>query len=142
VNLPAEQSAGAIIFRKEDQQVFYLLLHYEGGHWGSAKGHIENGETLAETARREIREETALTDIHFIKDFKEFNRYFFFSQGKRIFKIVTFLLAETHSREVTISSEHTGYAWLPFESALERITFTDEKKVLQKAHDFISSQGL
>jgi bis(5'-nucleosidyl)-tetraphosphatase len=140
--MPAEHSSGAIVFRKTPNTVWYLLLHYEEGHWGSSKGHIENNETLEETARREIREETGLTDIHFFEGFQEQNQYFYWKQGKRIFKTVTFLLAQTQTEEITLSFEHIGYAWLRYEDALERITFADEKRVLQKAHQFLLDRGL
>ena len=135
--MPVEHSAGAVVFRRESEQVFYLLLHYEEGHWGSSKGHIEKGETIEETARREIREEAGLADLQFIDGFKETNKYFFVAKGQRIFKTVVFLLAETHTKKIKISFEHTGYAWLPFAEALERMTFKDEKEVLRKADQFI-----
>jgi bis(5'-nucleosidyl)-tetraphosphatase len=135
--MPAEHSAGAVIFRKEGHQVHYLLLHYEEGHWGFAKGHTEKGETIAETARREIQEETGLTDTGFIEGFKGYNKYFYSSQGRKVFKTVTFLLAKTRSKEVKLSSEHVGYEWLPYAGALGKITFPDEKKLLTKAREFI-----
>ena len=53
--MPIEKSAGAVIFRKQNDAILYLLLHYEAGHWDLAKGHIEKGESLEETARREGR---------------------------------------------------------------------------------------
>ena len=140
--MPAEHSAGAIVFRKTRGTVWYLLLHYEEGHWGSSKGHIENNETIEETARREIREETGLTDIQFFKGFKERNQYFFWSKGERIFKTVTFLLARTQTAEIKLSFEHIGYEWLPYEAAIEKITFADEKKVLQRAQQYILDNGL
>ncbi|HEX7476031.1 MAG TPA: NUDIX domain-containing protein [Dehalococcoidales bacterium] len=135
--MPVEHSAGAVVFRKEEAQVFYLLLHYEKGHWGSSKGHIEKDETIEETARREIREETGLTDIQFSAGFKETNKYFFVADGQRIFKTAIFLLAETRTKKIKISFEHTGYAWLPYAEAVERMTFKDEKEVLRKADRFI-----
>jgi bis(5'-nucleosidyl)-tetraphosphatase len=139
--MPAEHSAGALIFRKEEDKIFYLLLHYEEGHWGSPKGHIENHETVEETARREIQEETGLTDIRFLDGFKEHNHYFYTSQRQRIFKTVTFLLAETSSKNIRISWEHTGFAWLPYPEVLEKVTFKDEKKLFQKAYQLISGQN-
>ena len=135
--MPVEHSAGAVVFRKEEAQVLYLLLRYEEGHWGSSKGHIEKDETIEETARREIREETGLTDLQFSAGFKETNKYFFVAEGQRIFKTVVFLLAETRTRKIKISFEHTGYAWLSYAEALERMTFKDEKEVLRKADRFI-----
>jgi len=140
--MPAEYSAGAIVFRKTRGTIRYLLLHYEEGHWGSSKGHIEKGETIEETARREIREETGLTDIEFISGFKEQNSYFYVNQGARIFKTVTFLLAQTPTTTIKLSYEHIGFKWLSYEAALEKITFADEKRVLQKANAFILEKGL
>ena len=135
--MPFEHSAGAVIFRKENGQIMFLLLHYEEGHWGCAKGHTEKGETIEQTARREIQEETGITDIRFIDGFKELNQYFFMSKGERINKTVTFLLAETASKEITISDEHTGFEWLPYEAALKRITFKAEKEMFKKANQFL-----
>jgi bis(5'-nucleosidyl)-tetraphosphatase len=139
--MPAEHSSGAIVFRKEGDKVFYLLLHYEEGHWGSPKGHIENNETIEETASREIREATGLTDIRFLDGFKEHNHYFFSSQHQRVFKTVTFLLAETFSKEIRVSWEHTGFTWLTFPEVLEKVTFDDEKKLFQKAQQLISGKN-
>lgn len=135
--MPVEHSAGAIVFRRQSGQNLYLILHYEEGHWGYPKGHIENKETIEETARREIREETGLTDIRFIGGFKELTKYFFFLEGQRIFKTVIFLLAETPTEEIHLSFEHVGFKWLPYREALEQITFKDEKTMLEKAEWFL-----
>jgi len=51
-------SAGVLIF---DDAGRVLLQHRDDGHWGIPGGAMELGETLEETARREVREETALT---------------------------------------------------------------------------------
>jgi bis(5'-nucleosidyl)-tetraphosphatase len=139
--MPVEFSAGAVIFRKEMGQILYLLLHYEESHWGSSKGHIEKGESVEEAARREIREETGITDIRFIDGFKELNKYYFHTNKGRVFKTVTFLLAETRTAEVRLSFEHVGYQWLPYDAALEKITFKTEKAVLAKAHEFLMEHG-
>jgi 8-oxo-dGTP pyrophosphatase MutT (NUDIX family) len=135
--MPFEHSAGAVIYRKDNGQVKFLLLHYEEGHWGCAKGHTENGETIEQTARREIQEETGITDIRFIEGFKELNQYFFMSKGERINKTVTFLLVETATKEISISDEHTGFEWLPYAEALKRITFKAEKEMFTKAFQFL-----
>ena len=140
--MTTEHSAGAIVFREENGKIFYLILHYEEGHWGYPKGHIENRETIEETAGREIREETGITNLGFLDGFKEQTHYFYHNGKERVFKTVTFLLARTSSKDVRLSFEHIGYEWLPFEEALEKITFKDEKQLLQKARSFISERGV
>jgi 8-oxo-dGTP pyrophosphatase MutT (NUDIX family) len=132
-----EKSAGAIISRKEKGKIYYLLLHYESGHWGFPKGHIEKGESLEDTVHREVKEETGIGDIKIINGFKEWIKYFFKLKGKNIFKTVTYLLAETKQKEVKISWEHTGYKWLAYEKALEQLTFRNTKEILKKANKFL-----
>lgn len=143
-----EKSAGAVIFRKEGDKIFYLLLHYPSSkrsakdYWDFPKGHIEKNETLEETVRREVEEETGLKDIKLVKGFKEWIKYFFRADGKNIFKIVTFLLAQTQNKEIKISSEHTGFKWLPYEEALGQLFFQNAKEIIKKANDCLSKKSL
>ena len=54
-----EKSCGAIVYRKYHGNTEILLIkHINSGHWSFPKGHVEAGESEAETARREIKEET------------------------------------------------------------------------------------
>ena len=145
--MPVEKSAGAIIFRREGGKTYYLLLHYpstkrgaESDYWDFPKGHIEKGESQLDTVKREVKEETGLKDIKFIEGFKEWIKYFFKHKGKTIFKIVTFYLAETKTKDVKVSFEHLGYKWLPYEKALDQLTFENAKNILKKAHLYLKSR--
>lgn len=135
--MPIEKSAGAVIFRKEEGKIFYLLLHYKARHWDLPKGHIEKREKLEEAAEREIKEETGIKDIEFVPGFKETIKYFYKRESKNFFKIVVFFLAETKIKKVKISWEHQGFKWLPYKDALEQLTFKNAKEILQKADDFL-----
>ena len=146
--MPREKSAGAIIFRIEDNQIYYLLLHYpslnrKGGHWEFAKGHIEDGENYEQTVKREVAEETGLKDIKIIPGFKQHIKYFFKERKQKqktpswIFKLVTFFVAETKTKDIKLSPEHIGYVWLPYEEALKKITYKNSKILFKKAHEFL-----
>jgi len=153
--MPKEKSAGAIIYRKDNGVNHYLLLHYapaekgKKGQWGFAKGHIEQGETEIETAKREIAEETGIKDLKIIPEFKELEKYFFRrnyglegearKKAPWIFKSVIFFLAETKTKDIKISDEHIGFMWLPIEEAIKKTTFKNSKKLLEKANEFIVS---
>lgn len=145
--MPFEKSAGAVIFRKEGNKIYYLLLHYpstkrgaKGDYWDFPKGHVEKGEKIEDTAKREVGEETGLTDVKFVEGFKEWIKYFFRSEGKNVFKIVTFFLAETKEKEVKISFEHTGAEWLEYEQAMNRLAFKNAKEILKKANGYLSGK--
>lgn len=135
--MPVEKSAGAVVFRREGNQIKYLLIQYAWGHWEFPRGLIEKRESLEDTARREIEEEVGIKDIKFIPGFKEWIKFFFKLKGKTIMKIATFLLAETKTKKVKLSYEHKDYVWLGYEEALDKITFKNSKEVLKKANDFL-----
>jgi len=135
--MPIEKSAGAVIFRRENNKIKYLLVQYAWGHWGFPRGLVEKGEDLTETAKREIEEEVGIKEIKFIPGFKEWIKFFFKLKGKTIMKIATFLLAETNTKKVKLSFEHKGYKWLSYEEALTQLTFNNAKEVLKKAHNFL-----
>lgn len=132
--MTSEKSAGVVVFCKENKKNNYLLLHYQLGHWDLPKGHIEKEEGMLDTAKREVFEETGIKDLEFIDGFKKTIRYFFWFQGKKIFKTVVFYLAQTKSKRIKLSSEHIGYEWLDYEKALKKLTFKNAKDVLKEAH--------
>ncbi len=145
--MPKEKSAGAIIFRIENGVAHYLLLHYPSGHWEFAKGHIEEGENPEQAAKREIQEETGITDLNIIPGFKEYIKYSFRDnydlkkedklKAPWIFKLVVFYLAQTSAKDVKISEEHKGFLWLPYQEALKKLTFKNAKNLIKKADNLI-----
>ena|SRR3989344_7942490 len=133
-----ERSVGAILFRK-DEEAKYLLLHYEAGHWDFPKGHIEEKEAELDTLKREVKEETGIEDIEIIQNFREKIEYYYKSKGELMHKEVIFYLAKTETEQVRISFEHIGFIWLPFEKAMEKLTFKNAKEMLEKANSFLKT---
>lgn len=127
-----EESCGAVIYCNTE----FLLLQYAAGHWGFPKGNKEPGETNLKTAIREINEETGLTNVEFT-DFEKRITYFYKQEGKTILKTVTYFLAKSPTKDVTISEEHTGFVWLSYENALETLTYATTKEVLKAAQSYL-----
>jgi len=128
-----ETSAGIVLFRKENLEKLFLLLHYPSGHWDFVKGKMEKGESTHETAIRETKEETGITDITFLENFEEWIEYDFQWKRELVQKKVVFFLAETKTKEVKISHEHLNYTWVNYNEAMEKTTFDNAKTVLTKA---------
>jgi 8-oxo-dGTP pyrophosphatase MutT (NUDIX family) len=138
--MPREISAGMILFRRTPEP-HYLLLHYESGHWDFPKGHIESGEDPEETAKRELQEETGISEMRLVDGYKQTLRYFFRQKGIGIFKVVIFFLGETTQSEVTLSAEHVGFDWLPYDAALARLTFKNSRDLLIKANEHLGASS-
>ena len=136
--MPREKSCGAVVFIRHKDGIKYLILHYGAGHWDFPKGKQEKNEKEEQTALREIKEETGLEDIELLDGFREAVKYFYKKEEETVFKEVIFFLAETHTDEITISSEHIGYAWLSYEHAEKKLTFNNAKELLKKANQFLN----
>lgn len=134
-----ERSAGAVLFIMDNSEPEYLLLHYTAGHWDFPKGNIELGETEEEAAVREIREETGIKDIEFIKGFSRTISYRYRKARRLVNKEVVLFLARTNTRRVAISHEHTGYAWKKYDDAMKLLTFKNARDPLAAAHQFLAS---
>lgn len=134
------RSAGALVYREAGRRRLFLLLNYPQGHWDFVKGHVERGETDVQTAVREAREETGISDLEFADGFKETVRYRFYGPGGRpVVKSVVFFLARTRTSKVVISDEHRAYCWETMEAARKKATFDNARRMLDSARDYMSS---
>jgi len=122
-------SAGVIV-RYGDR---FLLLHYEAGHWDFPKGHVEKGESYLQAALREFEEETGITRVDIVEGSRERIHYVYRRSGELVSKDVYFFLASASESDVRLSDEHVGYAWLPFDEALARLTYDSARGLLRKA---------
>ncbi len=143
MNMSTQRAAGAVIFYGNRKSPRYLLLKHirknlePKEYWNFPKGHIEKGETPRETAEREIREETGLSDQDFITGFRETERYAYTQRGKSVSKSVVWFLARVKEKKITLSPEHTDAAWLSYEESYKKIFYPGIKLLLKKAHRFI-----
>ncbi len=133
-----ERSAGAVVFHGNGSGREYLMLHYPSGHWDFPKGNIEPDETVTQTVRREVKEETGIGEIDLRDGFEKRIEYYYRRDGQVVHKVVIFLLAESKIKEVTISFEHEGFAWHPYAQALDQLTFKNARTILKDAEDFLN----
>jgi len=132
-----QKSAGIVLFQNFHGTNCFLLLNYPQGHWDFVKGKVEEGETPHETALRETKEETGISDIEFIDGFEESVEYNFRFKNEDIHKKVIFFLAKTNEKKISLSHEHNDFVWLEYDDALKKTTFRNAKNVLSKANEFL-----
>lgn len=140
-----EFSAGAIIFRRDNNNVLFLLIYSNRNKiWGFPKGHMEPGEDEKETALREIEEETGLKDLKMINGFREEDIYDTISKrfpfkGQLIEKHAIYFLCETESQDIIVDGhEISDYKFLSISEAEGLLKFEGLKRILKKADDFLS----
>jgi len=145
VDHPQETSSGGVIYRRGEAGIEVCIIAVAGGErWQLPKGHVDPGESLEETAGREVAEETGLTGRQ-IGKIDGIDYWFWNTHGhkkERVHKNVHFFLFEYESG----STENHDYevddaAWFPIEEAMEKLTFDSEKGILKKAAAMIVPGG-
>lgn len=129
-----EKSCGAVIWRPTQHSHEYLLAQHGRKHWSFPKGHVEGAETEAETALREVREETGLT-VLLDTSFREVVRY---SPREGAIKDVVFFIAVPVSgTEHPQEGEIRQLGWFSYEEAQPLVTFATDIDVLHAAEQYI-----
>ncbi|MCD8484680.1 NUDIX domain-containing protein [Candidatus Woesebacteria bacterium] len=128
---------GFVPFIIKNGEPLYLVTLHHKGHWAFPKGHAEGNETPLEAGLRELREETGLEPKRIYEQATFLEEYTFTDpDGNEVEKTNTFWLAEMPHQEVTPQeAEVDDFAWLPYDEAMERMTFASAKKSLLRAHE-------
>ncbi len=97
-------SAGATIVVLKDNKIL-LNLRSDTNTWGIPGGAIELGETLEETAARELKEETNLQAESFtlLNVFSGKDFYFEYPNGDKLYSVVALYLADGVKGETKIT---------------------------------------
>lgn len=124
-----EYSVGTVIFDNQITPHKVLLIKQKhGGHIGFPKGHIEQDESIEETALRETQEEVGLKVL--LTNISEHITYTL-PNGKR--KKVTYFLAFNASDSIQIQEEEIVHAdFYEFEEAYTLLTYQNDRDVLHK----------
>lgn len=140
-NMTKEVSAGIIIYRMTNEGPKFLLLYHRGRYWNFPKGKLNEGEKNFFAALREVYEETGIgkKDLIFVDWFKAQDRFTFIKNKEKVFKVVSYYLAETHKISVRLSPdpEQQGYGWFLYRDALHMLIHQNLKKNLKNAYDLI-----
>lgn len=61
--MPIEKVAGGVVYAREEEEVYFALVHDIFGYWTLSKGHLESEENSAEAAVRAIKEEIDIETV-------------------------------------------------------------------------------
>ena len=125
-----------VLYYKEEDSIKYFLAkrtEQKGGFWQPISGGLVNGETLRESAIREVREETGLKVLNLTRC-----DYIYQFQDEKGFWLTEYLfIGEVLSKDVHLSEEHEQYRWVSLDLGLELLKYENNKEALKKAHESI-----
>ncbi|MGQ0839497.1 NUDIX hydrolase [Actinokineospora sp.] len=139
-----ETSAGGLVVDVQTDRVALIGRLDRRGRllWSLPKGHIEPGETAAQTAVREVAEETGI-DSEVVRPLGTIDYWFIADGTKRIHKTVHHFLLVAHSYELSDADlEVTEVAWVALDELETRLAYADERRLVRKARQLLSEQPL
>jgi 8-oxo-dGTP pyrophosphatase MutT (NUDIX family) len=143
VTTSIEVSAGGLIISAGTPHRIALICHKNRGggrDWCLPKGHVEPGESLEQTAVREVFEETGLS-AEIVEKLGEIS-YSFRVGTVRVRKTVHHYLLRELAGSMTATGDPTGEVlevrWFSLDEVVETLAHENEKKMAQKALELLS----
>jgi 8-oxo-dGTP diphosphatase len=142
-----EFSAGGVVLRRVRGE-WRLAAIRPGGKddvWALPKGLVGRGESPADTALREVVEETGV-EGRLVEKLGDI-RYVYTWSGERVFKVVSFFLVRyVRGRLGDIPDrfrhEVAETRWLPLDEAPKLLSYKGEREMAAKALERIAERGL
>ena len=134
-----EFSAGGLALRRFRGRDFLAAVRVkEGTVLALPKGHIDGGESAADAATRELREEAGI-DGRLVEKLGDI-KYWYKRDGERVMKVVSFFLFRYRSGSVRNHDHEVDSAeWVPLEEAPRLLTYRGEREMAEAALSSLSS---
>lgn len=128
-----EPTAGGVVFRRnpKDNTVQILLIQDAKDRWTIPKGHIEEGESAKETAKREIGEETGLMDVEILNWLGKINFRYRRANSLVLMTTEIFLTKALGDTDALKPEDWmNGIQWFPAAEAVDKIEYEDIEKLI------------
>lgn len=120
--IPAQVVGGVVVNTVGD----VLIVSQHGTSWSLPKGHVELGEDFLATAKREIYEESGVTDLEYIEDLGSYERM----GGKDMsqLKHITIFLFQTKQMNLKpVDPANPEARWVPKEEVVNLLTYEEDR---------------
>lgn len=126
-------AAGGVVVRGSGDGLEVVVAGREADRsWVFPKGTPDRGETIEETALREVREESGL-DVSIVRPIGTIE-YWFAVPGERVHKLVHFFLMTAHGGDLSRHDhEYDEVRWVPVAEARRLLTYDTYRQMLDRA---------
>lgn len=135
-------SAGGVVINRHGE---ILIVNQKRTSWSFPKGHIEEGENPITAARREIHEESGITDLELVEELGSYQRYKIDERGREdkseLKTIIMFLFRTNQDSLKPIDLENPEARWVERSKVPDLLTHPKDKefflRMVQKVQRFL-----
>jgi 8-oxo-dGTP pyrophosphatase MutT (NUDIX family) len=139
----ATSAGGIVVSSQQDRLSLVVGMRRRGRDavtWTLPKGTPHPGETLEETALREVAEETGL-EVRIVEPLSAIE-YAFVQDASRIRKTVHYFLMEPTGGDLSRhDAEFERVRWVPFDEAGSLLSFATERELVAAAAERLAGAG-
>lgn len=132
------ESAGGVVVNAEGR---VLLVSQHGTSWSLPKGHLEEGETPLEAARREIREESGVSRLEMVRPLGSYSRHRLGADGgedRSELKTIHLFLFKTDANELApLDPDNPEARWVEREAVAGLLTHAKDREFFASILDTI-----
>lgn len=134
-DLPIEKKAGAIVYARYENKLYFAMVHDVFGYWTLTKGGIDDIADEHEGVKREVQEEIGI-NVRVVEKIGE-NEYIAHHPEKgQIRKQVHYFLCETEYQEISLNKESGGLddaKWFTMEEIVNLTMYDDVTNLLAES---------
>jgi len=131
-------SAGGVVI---NEQGMVLVVNQNGTSWSLPKGHVDPGEEPLQAAIREIREESGITDVQFLRPLGAYGRFkigLVTREDMQEWKVLLFFLFKTNQNKLNPQDDHHPEArWVQPDEVENLLTHPKDKVFFKSIRDQI-----
>lgn len=132
------ESAGGVVLNPEGR---VLLVSQHGTSWSLPKGHLEAGETPLEAARREIREESGVSQLELVRSLGSYSRHRLGADGgedRSELKTIHLFLFRTDATDLApLDADNPEARWVERARVAEMLTHAKDREFFASIRDAI-----
>ena len=136
------------LYRKNKEYEYCIFNRNKNNIWQAISGGVEDNETLFETVKREIFEETNIKvnkiyQLSSIASIPVINITGEFNWGENTYVATEYSFGvPIENSKIKLSNEHKKFEWLTYEEAQQRLTFDSNKKALWELNERLLKSNL
>jgi ADP-ribose pyrophosphatase YjhB (NUDIX family) len=135
-----KESAGGIVLGQDGKIV---LVSQNGDSWSLPKGHVDEGESHIEAAKREVYEESGVVDLTLVRELGVYERYRLSKDGgddlSEPKRITMFLFKTVQKNLKPVDPDNPEARWVSVDEALNLLTHRKDKEFLKSVRSIIET---